>query len=55
MIDLENINDVENLTGQELQYRIYILFTQLARRKENIRQCEQIIAMLNTAMYKLNR
>lgn len=55
MIDQDNIKSTDSLTDHEIQYHIYRLFTALARKEEKIKQCEQILAMLNMAYFKYKK
>lgn len=50
MTDFNNRND--ELSEQEIQYHIYLLFTELARKREKIEEYKRLIARLNMVLCK---
>lgn len=42
----------DELSEQEIQYHIYLLFTELARKREKIEEYKRLIARLNIVLCK---
>lgn len=42
----------DELSEQELQYHIYLLFTELARKRDKVKEYELLISRLNTVLCK---